>query len=98
MFRQRSAGILMHLSSLPSPYGIGDLGPQARDFVDFLKAAHQSFWQVLPLNVTTAETGFSPYNCLSRLCRQSPIHQPRATVGRRLVGQERSAPTSVLPR
>ena len=65
MFRQRTAGILLHISSLPGPYGIGDFGPTALAFVDFLKQARQHFWQLLPLNVTTAETGYSPYNCQS---------------------------------
>ncbi|MBP3927265.1 MAG: 4-alpha-glucanotransferase, partial [Clostridium sp.] len=45
----RKNGILMHLSSLPSPYGIGSMGKAARDFIDFLADAGQSFWQVLPV-------------------------------------------------
>jgi 4-alpha-glucanotransferase len=59
----RSSGILLHVTSLPGPYGIGDLGPDARDFVDKLVAAKQRYWQVLPLG----PTGFadSPYQCLS---------------------------------
>ena len=48
----RESGILMHLSSLPGPYGIGTMGKQAYDFVDFLKAAGQSCWQILPLSPT----------------------------------------------
>ena len=44
----RSSGILMGISSLPSPYGIGTMGREARDFVDFLKKAGQKIWQVLP--------------------------------------------------
>jgi len=65
MFRRRASGVLMHLTSLPSPYGIGDLGPEAYDFVDFLQQAGQLFWQILPINYTTAQTGYSPYNCFS---------------------------------
>jgi 4-alpha-glucanotransferase len=59
----RASGILLHITSLPGPYGIGDMGPAARDFVDRLAAAGQSYWQVLPLN----PTGFvdSPYQGLS---------------------------------
>ena len=45
----RSSGILMHISSLPSPYGIGNLGAEAYAFVDFLKKAKQSYWQILPI-------------------------------------------------
>ena len=51
---KRSSGILLHVTSLPSPYGIGSLGRSARDFIDFLQAAHQRYWQILPI----APTGF----------------------------------------
>jgi 4-alpha-glucanotransferase len=59
MLFQRSSGVLLHLSSLPSHGGIGDLGPAAHEFVEFLAAAKQHVWQVLPL----CPTGFgnSPY-------------------------------------
>ena len=53
----------MAVSSLPSPYGIGTLGKAAYDFVDFLKAAGQSYWQMLPLNPTSY--GDSPYQSFS---------------------------------
>lgn len=65
MLRKRASGILMHITSLPSKYGIGDLGPVAYEFADFLRKAGQSYWQILPLNYTTAKTGYSPYNCFS---------------------------------
>ena len=55
----------MHVTSLPSKHGIGDLGPEACRFVDFLKAAGQNYWQLLPLNHTTATAEYSPYKCLS---------------------------------
>ena len=47
--KRRSSGVLMHISSLPSDYGIGTMGAQAYRFVDFLKEAGQSYWQVLPI-------------------------------------------------
>ncbi len=59
----RKSGILMHLTSLPGPYGIGTMGKTAYDFVDNLHAAGQSFWQVLPLNPTGY--GDSPYQAFS---------------------------------
>jgi len=59
----RSSGILMHISSLPSPYGIGALGKSAYDFVDFAAAAKQSYWQILPLGPTGL--GDSPYQSFS---------------------------------
>lgn len=60
---ERSCGILLHLSSLPSPYGIGTLGRDAYDFVDFLNEAGQSLWQLLPLGPTSC--GDSPYQSFS---------------------------------
>jgi 4-alpha-glucanotransferase len=56
---QRSTGVLLHISSLPSYGGIGDLGPEAYNFLDFLAAAKQHIWQVLPLCPTGY--GNSPY-------------------------------------
>lgn len=55
----RSSGIILPISSLPSPYGIGSLGKAAREFVDFLAAAGQSWWQMLPVGPTSL--GDSPY-------------------------------------
>lgn len=59
----RQSGILLHMSSLPSPYGIGTLGNAAYRFIDFLKQAGQSCWQMLPINPTGY--GDSPYQALS---------------------------------
>ena len=59
----RSNGILMHLSSLPSPHGIGSMGQSAREFADFLEAAGQSHWQILPICPTGY--GDSPYQSFS---------------------------------
>ncbi|MDR2313890.1 MAG: 4-alpha-glucanotransferase [Spirochaetaceae bacterium] len=57
--RPRYAGVLLHITSLPGPYGIGDLGKEARAFADFLSAAGVSLWQILPLGPTGY--GNSPY-------------------------------------
>lgn len=59
---KRSAGILLHITSLPSKYGIGDLGPEAYKFADLLQEAGQRYWQLLPLNPTEAGYGNSPYS------------------------------------
>ena len=59
----RSSGILMHISSLPGPYGIGTMGKRAFQFIDFLEEAGQSVWQILPLNPTGY--GDSPYQSCS---------------------------------
>ena len=60
---ERSAGILLHPTSLPGNYGIGDLGDDAFRFIDFLKDAGQTLWQVFPLGPTGY--GDSPYQCFS---------------------------------
>ncbi len=62
-FTIRSSGILMHISSLPSPYGIGTFGKAAYDFVDFLTDSGQSYWQILPIGPTGY--GDSPYQSFS---------------------------------
>ncbi|MCG6927937.1 MAG: 4-alpha-glucanotransferase [Acidobacteria bacterium] len=59
----RSAGILLHPTSLPGPHGVGELGPEAFAFLDFLAETGQSLWQVLPLGPTGY--GDSPYQCFS---------------------------------
>ena len=64
----RYAGVLLHPSSLPSKYGIGDFGRGAYDFVDFLEKAGQSIWQVLPFGPTGY--GDSPYQCFSAFAGQ----------------------------
>lgn len=58
----RSSGVLCHITSLPSRFGVGDLGPQAYRFADFLCEAKQSRWQVLPLNPASAGMNNSPYS------------------------------------
>ena len=60
---ERSAGILLPIFSLPSRYGIGSLGAEARAFADFLKAAGQKWWQILPVGPTGG--GESPYTSIS---------------------------------
>ena len=60
---KRSSGILLHPSSLPGPYGIGDLGPQSYRFVDWLASTGCKLWQILPLGPTGY--GDSPYQCFS---------------------------------
>jgi 4-alpha-glucanotransferase len=64
---ERSSGILMHISSLPSRYGIGTLGEAAYRYADFLKKAGQKYWQVLPIGPTGC--GDSPYQSFSTYAR-----------------------------
>ena len=58
---KRGSGVLLHITSLPSPHGIGDFGPEAYRFADFLGRTRQSFWQILPMNPTDPMCGNSPY-------------------------------------
>ncbi|MEA3439629.1 MAG: 4-alpha-glucanotransferase [Chloroflexota bacterium] len=63
MIFERSSGILLHPTSLPGPYGIGEIGPSALRWIDFLHASHCRLWQLLPLGPTGY--GDSPYQCFS---------------------------------
>ena len=65
MNSERISGVLLHVTSLPSLGGVGDFGPAAYGFVDFLASAKQRLWQVLPLSPTGY--GSSPYSALSAL-------------------------------
>ncbi len=73
----RNAGILMHLTSLPSAFGIGDLGPEARKFAQFLYKSKQHIWQLLPLNPTEAEQSYSPYSSLSSVAGNAMLISPQ---------------------
>lgn len=61
--KKRGAGVLMHITSLPGKYGIGSLGKEAREFANFLRAAGQKYWQILPVGPTGY--GDSPYQSFS---------------------------------
>src|ERR1043165_2460337 len=74
----RSSGVLLHPTSLPSPFGIGDLGDEARAFIDFLHEAGQTLWQVLPL--TPTGYGDSPYQSISAFAGNTLLIDPRALV------------------
>jgi len=65
MIGRRANGILLHISSLYSEYGIGDIGKPACNFIDFLKQSGQKFWQILPINPTSLSKGNSPYASFS---------------------------------
>ena len=72
--RERRSGVLLHPTSLPGPFGIGDLGPSARAFADFLGEAGQRVWQVLPLGPTGY--GDSPYQSLGALAGNPLLVSP----------------------
>jgi len=76
----RGSGILLHITSLPSPYGIGDFGPSAYRFVDFLHNAHQRYWQILPLNPTTLTYDSSPYLSTSAFAGNTNLISPELMI------------------
>jgi len=78
--KKRASGILLYISSLPSKYGIGDFGPQAYEFADFLVRAGQRYWQILPINQIGQKGNFSPYNCLSAFAGNSLLISPELLV------------------
>jgi 4-alpha-glucanotransferase len=79
----RSSGILLHPTSLPGGYGVGDFGDEARAFVDFLVAGGQSLWQVLPLGPTGY--GDSPYQLLSAFAGNPLLIDPRHLIAEGLL-------------
>src|SRR6202140_35721 len=67
----RGSGLLLHVTSLPSPYGVGDVGPTALSWIDRLAQAGQSWWQMLPLGPTGY--GNSPYQSVSSFAGNEPF-------------------------
>ncbi len=84
----RGAGILLAVSSLPSAFGIGDLGPEAKKFVDFLARSKQKYWQILPLNPTEAGAGHSPYSSFSSMGGNPLLISPELLVEEGLLDAE----------
>jgi 4-alpha-glucanotransferase len=76
MTEKRSAGILAHITSLPSAFGVGDVGPQAYRFVDFLYRSRQHYWQLLPLTPVVKEQAFSPYSPVSSMAGNTWLISP----------------------
>ena len=74
----RASGILLHPTSLPGKFGIGDLGPEAYSFVDFLHESGQTYWQILPLGPTGY--GDSPYQSFSAFAGNTLLISPEALV------------------
>ena len=85
----RKSGILMHISSLPGPFGIGTMGKTAYEFVDFLCAAGQSYWQILPLSPTGY--GDSPYQAFSAFAGNQYLIDPELLRQQGLLTEEELA-------
>ena len=82
----RSSGILLHPTSLPGPYGIGDLGPSAYAWVDSLARTKQTWWQVLPLGPTGY--GDSPYQSFSTFAGNLNLVSPDLLIRDGLIGRD----------
>ena len=94
----RSCGVLLHVSSLPSPGGVGDLGPAAYQWVDCLARAGQGLWQILPLTPTHPGRGNSPYNSESAFAGNPLFISPQLLVEEGLLAQhELGAPPDAPP-
>jgi 4-alpha-glucanotransferase len=80
MIQTRGSGILLHITSLPSAYGIGDFGPAAYRFVEALERARQHYWQILPLNPTETAYAHSPYSSPSAFAMNTLLISPEMLV------------------
>ena len=92
---KRSSGILLHPTSLPGPYGIGDLGPQAYRFVDWLASTGCKLWQILPLGPTGY--GDSPYQCFSAFAGNPYLISPDDLLAEGLVTEDDLVGLKELP-
>jgi 4-alpha-glucanotransferase len=97
MIDRRGSGLLLHITSLPSRFGIGDLGPEAYRFADFLNETKQSYWQVLPLNPTDSAFGNSPYSSNSAFAGNTLLISPELMIEVGLLRPEEIAGIPVFP-
>src|SRR5262245_14650773 len=83
---KRASGILLHITSLPGEYGIGDLGRSAYHFADFLSISKQGLWQILPL--TPTGFGDSPYQSYSAFAGNTNMISPEKLVEEGLLSND----------
>ena len=91
--RQRASGVLLHITSLPSSFGIGDLGPESYRFVDLLAAHKQRYWSILPLSPTRFEDGNSPYQTSSAFAGNPLLISPELLVEDGLLPKQNQKPS-----
>ncbi|MBD3295962.1 MAG: 4-alpha-glucanotransferase [Candidatus Omnitrophica bacterium] len=86
--KKRGSGIFLHITSLPSRFGIGDVGPSAYRFADFLSETGQSYWQVLPVTRTEQVFGNSPYSSISAFAYNPLMVSPEKLMEDGLLGEK----------
>ncbi|MBW8685685.1 4-alpha-glucanotransferase [Chitinophaga rhizophila] len=87
MRKERSAGVLLHITSLPGPFGIGDIGPEAYKFAEQLAASGQRYWQLLPVNPVSG-SDHSPYSALSSMAGNIQFISPELLVTEGLLTEQ----------
>lgn len=93
----RASGILVHITSLPSLFGIGDLGPQSHQFVELLAKLKQRYWSILPVNPTRLEYGNSPYKNASTFAGNTLLISPEQLTEDGLLPKEYTQRMQVQP-
>ena len=91
----RRAGVCLHITSLPGPYGIGEIGQSARDFIDALQTMQLAVWQFLPLGPTAY--GDSPYQPLSTFAGNEMLIDIGDLIGKGLLAEDEAEPLTRLP-
>ncbi len=84
----RASGVLLHITSLPSDFGIGDMGPESYHFVDLLAQANQHYWSILPLTPTSSQYGNSPYQPTSAFAGNTLLINPEFLIENGLLSNE----------
>ncbi len=90
--QKRASGLLAHITSLPSPHGIGDIGHAARVFIDFLSESGQKYWQILPTGPTNLIFDSSPYMSSSAFAGSPLLISPELLVDKRLINNSELVP------
>jgi len=96
--KKRTSGILLHVTSLPSSYGIGDFGSEAYRFADFLYKAKQSFWQILPLSAMDSPFDSSPYHIISAFAYNTFLLSPELLIQEGLLNKKDVYPIPRFPK
>ena len=90
----RASGVLAHISSLPSPFGIGDIGAPSIQFLDYLEAAGQKYWQILPTGPTNLVFDSSPYMSSSAFAGSPLLISPQSLYDAGLISRAALGPDS----